>query len=95
MPLITAKRSGPCATCGLTVTKGEQAWYTQAGGLRHPEPTCSTAPAARHRPNQRAGTCRCGRRVPARAGRLQYLGGASAPMAATWAVRCEPPGPRC
>jgi hypothetical protein len=92
MPLITAKRSSPCAACGGTVQKEEQAWYTQEGGLRHVEPTCRLGPV-RFRPNLRPGTCRCGARVAARAGLLTHAGASG--TSSGWQVRCSPPGPRC
>lgn len=86
MPLIEAKRGGACAACGGTIRRGEQAWYTQAGGLRHPEEYCRTATQVRFRPNQRAGTCSCGARVPANAGHLVYVPSQSG---SPWVVRCH------
>jgi hypothetical protein len=87
VPLIEAKRAGPCAACGGTIRKGEQSFYTQEGGLRHPEQRCLTAPAVRFRPNQRAGTCSCGVHVPASAGRLVYAPGDG--KGSPWRVHCN------
>ncbi|QRK08084.1 hypothetical protein JQX13_50425 [Archangium violaceum] len=72
MPIIIAQRDGTCRACGKLVRKGEEADFTSELGLAHPEPQCSTAPA-RHRPNRRAGTCRCGQAVAAGSGRLRLL----------------------
>lgn len=74
MPLITVKKQGTCTACGGRIRKTEQAFYTAATGLRHPEPSCSTATKSAHRPNARAGRCSCGEWVAAGQGRLVHEG---------------------
>jgi hypothetical protein len=87
VPLIATERGGPCAACGGTIRRGEQAWYTREGGLRHVEPFCRNAAQVRFRPNQRAGTCTgCGTHVAASAGRLVYVPNSGA---SPWKVSCQ------
>ncbi|QRK06041.1 hypothetical protein JQX13_38845 [Archangium violaceum] len=88
MPIIVAQKDGTCRACGKLVRKGEEADYTAEQGLAHPEPQCSAAPAL-HRPNRRAGQCRCGASVPAGAGRLRLLEDRGAAGGGkSWAVDC-------
>ncbi|WNG49209.1 hypothetical protein F0U60_37645 [Archangium minus] len=86
--IIIAKKDGTCRACGKLVRKREEADFTAELGLAHPEPQCSRAPAV-HRPNRRAGRCRCGTWVEAQAGRLRLLedNGASG-GGKHWAVDC-------
>jgi len=91
MPLIAAKKQGSCTACGGRIRKTEQAFYTAATGLRHPEPQCRNAASSVHRPNARAGRCSCGAWVPAGKGRLVHQGEKErdGQWGQIWAVRCE------
>jgi hypothetical protein len=90
MPIIIAKREGSCTACGGRIRKTEQAFYTAATGLRHPEPQCRNAANSEHRPNTRAGRCSCGTWVPAREGRLVHQGEEQrdGQWQQSWAIQC-------
>jgi len=88
MPIITTAREDTCRACGGRVRKGELADYESAKGVAHLEPECRTG-EVRFRPNRRAGTCRCGARVPKGGGLLLLERDEGATGGGKrWAVRC-------
>lgn len=91
MPVILTKKAGTCAACGGAIQKGEEAFYTAEGGLRHPEPACSSASSASHRANTRPGRCNCGTWVEKGEGTLVHAGEESrgGRWRQRWVVRCR------
>ena len=92
MPLILTKRKGSCTACGGYIAKGEEAYFTAATGLRHPEARCSQASSSEHRENRHPSRCECGTMVPRGQGRLVHLGekqNAAGAWEQLWAVRCR------
>lgn len=92
MPVITAKRSSPCAVCGLTIARGESIDFTRVDGARHL--MCADRKPER-RYNAFATACHlCGAELAAGAGHLRLVeheqDGA---FSREWKASCVDPGP--
>jgi hypothetical protein len=88
MPVIEAKRRGPCASCGLSIVAGEHIEYTTEGGPKHL--TCTDLDSSA-RINRHPKPCHlCGELVPKGKGMLEAVEReVDGVFRRTWLVSCS------
>ena len=88
MPVIEARRSGPCGACGGRIVVGERIDYTLADGPRHL--VCADRDGTEWRTNRHPKPCHvCGSLVPRGKGRLEVVERETASgWERTWLVSC-------